>query len=142
MESKNQGPRKQYVVGFLFDEDHEHVLLILKQRPEWQKNHFNGIGGHVEPGETHLDAMKREMQEEAGIKIDSWDRFSAIQGRDYDCSFFRASSDLIFKAQSKTDEQVVHVPVSNLDRLNCLSNVPWLVKMALCERQLYTLIPH
>ena len=40
----------RYVVGFVFNKSKTEVMLIEKQRPLWQKNHFNGIGGHIRKG--------------------------------------------------------------------------------------------
>lgn len=44
------------------------VLLVLKDRPEWQKGRLNLVGGKVEPGETPVEAAVRELEEESGIK--------------------------------------------------------------------------
>ena len=41
----------EYTLGFVFDRDLQHVLLIQKQRPAWQAGKFNGIGGKLEAGE-------------------------------------------------------------------------------------------
>jgi len=46
-------------------------LLLIKGAPHkklWP-NLYNGIGGHVEPGETILSAAKREFFEETGLTI-------------------------------------------------------------------------
>ncbi len=53
---------------FLF---HGEDVLLLRGAPDkrlWA-NRYNGIGGHVEPGEDVYSAAQREIQEEAGIPI-------------------------------------------------------------------------
>jgi 8-oxo-dGTP diphosphatase len=35
-------------------------------------NKYNGIGGHVEPGEDILSAARRELHEESGLKANLW----------------------------------------------------------------------
>ena len=42
------------------------VLLVLKDRPEWQKNKYNLPGGKLEEGELPEDAAVRELKEETG----------------------------------------------------------------------------
>jgi 8-oxo-dGTP pyrophosphatase MutT (NUDIX family) len=55
---------RRYVLGFVFDRGFRHVLLICKTSPEWQAGRLNGLGGKIEPGETPLLAMERELREE------------------------------------------------------------------------------
>lgn len=58
---------KHYVLGFVFNQTENRVLLVKKKRPEWQKGHWNGIGGKIESVDRHpLDAMLRESVEETG----------------------------------------------------------------------------
>jgi len=50
---------------------HGDDVLLLRRAPDkrlWA-NRYNGIGGHVEPGEDVYSAARREIQEEAGIPI-------------------------------------------------------------------------
>ncbi len=58
----------------------DNVLLIEKNRPEWQKGKFNLVGGKVEPGEKPIDAALREFHEEAGIKADKIKALGTING--------------------------------------------------------------
>lgn len=56
----------EYVCGLMVSKCGHSVALVLKAKPAWQKGKWNGVGGKVEPGETPLDAMIREFQEETG----------------------------------------------------------------------------
>lgn len=44
------------------------VLVVHKDRPEWQRGKINLPGGHVEPGETFEQAAVRELVEETGVQ--------------------------------------------------------------------------
>lgn len=57
---------KTYVLGFCFNAALNKVVLIRKNRPQWQAGKLNGVGGHVEPWELPLGAMVREFREESG----------------------------------------------------------------------------
>jgi 8-oxo-dGTP pyrophosphatase MutT (NUDIX family) len=52
----------------LVDDDDERILLVRfdfpGQRPVWAT-----VGGGLEPGETHEDAARRELLEEAGLEV-------------------------------------------------------------------------
>lgn len=60
---------QEYSLCFIFNEDLDLVLLIQKNRPEWQKGFFNGIGGKFEKNETITECTLREIDEECGLKI-------------------------------------------------------------------------
>jgi 8-oxo-dGTP pyrophosphatase MutT (NUDIX family) len=118
-----------YVCGFLFSDDQNYVALIMKNHPGWQRQRYNGIGGHVNESEGLEAAMEREFYEEAGVAIDSWRRFCTLLGEGFEVVFFVAYGD-VTKVRSETDERVVIFNVHNLPP-NCLPNVPWLIAMAL-----------
>jgi 8-oxo-dGTP pyrophosphatase MutT (NUDIX family) len=44
------------------------VLLVMKDRPEWQKGFLNLIGGKVEEGESLEECAIRELKEETGYE--------------------------------------------------------------------------
>ena len=92
---------QEYVCGFLFSPDRTRVLLIRKNRPAWQAGKLNGLGGKIEPGETPLEAMRREFREEAGAEVADWQHVLTLSGADDAGSgrgwaghFFRAFGDL------------------------------------------------
>ena len=121
--------RTEYVVGFLFDVHKAQVLLIEKQRPAWQHGRLNGIGGHIEPGETPLAAMRREFKEEAGLDIADWELAVVMTGKMWKVYFFSASGD-VFRARAQTDERV-GVEWSRILPLNVLPNLRWLIPLCL-----------
>lgn len=119
-----------YSCGFLFSEDRSNVLLIQKERPAWQKGFLNGVGGLVEYDELPLQAMIREMREEAGIEILEWENVAALFGWEFTVFFFAAFSNDIYRATTKTDE-LLHIV--SLDRMpaNVLPNLRFLIPLAL-----------
>jgi 8-oxo-dGTP diphosphatase len=50
---------------FLFHRDS--VLLLRGGESKWFAGRMNGVGGHVEPGESVLAAARREIAEETGL---------------------------------------------------------------------------
>lgn len=125
----------KYVLGFLFDNERQLVALIEKQKPEWQKGYLNGIGGKVESFDIDsTDAMVREFREEAGVETfaNGWRMFATMKGKDWivDC-FVQFSSAAMSKVISATEERIHIIHVSAIEHHKTLSNVPWLVPMAL-----------
>lgn len=124
------------------------VLLVRKNHPAWQMGRLNGIGGHVAPDESPLDAMVREWREETGTAIPPplWQEFQQLRGTTPDRTgspwlvhFFRAVVDdldvepgqlndsgeeLVFRSLDvSTDPDWLHP-----DR--AIANLAWLIPMA------------
>lgn len=125
-----------YVVGFLFDELMEHVVLLRKNKPAWQEGRLNGPGGKVEFGELDDEAMIREYHEETGILHRDWYRFCRLNDiRKYSVQFFfgRAPWEIIEVASDPNRSEAVGVfRVADLGkRPDILPNLTWLIPMAL-----------
>ena len=61
------------VLVFLTCVDRVGDILLLRGAPDkklWAGK-YNGLGGHVEPGETPYQAAVREVYEEAGLTVDA-----------------------------------------------------------------------
>lgn len=86
--------KEKMVVGFVFNEIFTRCLLIRKNRPKWMEGLLNGIGGHIEEGETPEEAMKRECFEECGLEISNWKEICIMSGENWSVDVFAATADL------------------------------------------------
>lgn len=124
---------KNYVVGFAFSEDAQQVVLIRKNRPSWMAGQLNGIGGHIEAGETPLQAMVREFAEETGVltALGGWREFAIKQDELAIVYVFACFNNVVLEAQSLTDERVEiwHVSDTQLDA-EALSGTRHLLELA------------
>ncbi len=129
---------QQYVVGFLFDDHAKTVLLIEKQRPEWQKGKLNGVGGKIEGEESPRMAMTREFEEETGVEQANWQHFASLgdaeslRFRVY--FYFALNTRAISEAVSTTDEKLVLVDLEKLSSERTVPNLQWLIPMAINMR--------
>lgn len=136
-------PKKlvEYVVGFLFDRNHDYVVLIEKKRPGWMAGLLNGVGGGVEPGESPEDAMRREFKEETGVEQFIWRRFCTLKTYNgerhlrcvvhYLAAF--ASIKHLRNCRTTTDERIGVYRVEIVDNLAMpvMHNLKWIIPMAL-----------
>jgi 8-oxo-dGTP diphosphatase len=130
----------RYVLGFVFDLKFEHVLLMLKNRPVWQAGKFNGIGGHVEPGESSLEAMIREAKEEIGVatfRPPGWlpviTLKNVVRHGLVDIFVVRTTIKqlgVLQRVSVKAEEPVFYFPVDCLPP-KILPNIAWIVPMAI-----------
>lgn len=119
----------EYVWGFLFHKGH--VALICKVRPAWQKGRFNGIGGHVEPGETPRQAMVREFEEETGQATfeSDWQECVILVHPEWQVRFFKGTH-INPELKTMTDEAVSWSRVDSLPAA-ALPNLHWLISLCL-----------
>lgn len=133
--------QQQYVVGFLAD-CNGLVLLVCKQRPEWQRGWLNGIGGKIEPGEDPAQAMAREWQEEVGGAPPAWRFFCELSGGGYVVHFYAATIDiniddyLAGRAANDIGERFDWVPFDELGSHRVIPNLRWLLPLAFADASL------
>jgi 8-oxo-dGTP diphosphatase len=120
---------QKYSVGFLFNDDQ--VVLIEKNRPAWQKGKLNGIGGHVEPGETFEECMEREFEEETGVKVTGWTQFMIMDFPDAEIAFFtKFDHEAVSQTKTVTDERVCRMEVWDIQNWNVIDNLTWIIPFA------------
>lgn len=142
-------------LGFLFDCNYKHVLLLKKRRPEWQAGLYNGVGGHLEAVDQGLPfkAMCREAEEEVGVQTIGWRPYAVMEimmrmppaeserfAETKRIHVFACVNDhWMSKFKQLTDEepQVFRLVPSNwrdgvddIDYLQCIPNLRWLLQMA------------
>lgn len=129
-----------YVLGFLFDEAETKVVLIEKQKPEWQKGHLNGVGGKIEEkdcNDYHLpknNAMVREFEEETGVTTfpDNWRHFATLKGNEWSVyCMLQFNTAAVNKVRTTTSEKIIVPHLWELESYPILSNLRWLIPMAL-----------
>lgn len=127
------GKMKKYTVGFIFNPILSKVLLIRKERPEWQKGKLNGVGGKIEQRETSKHCIVREVAEECGLqtKDHEWTRIGKMRGADWFCDVYtHVHQGSLNDVSTTTDEEVQWFPVHKLPK-NILTNLPWLIHLSL-----------
>ena len=127
---------KHYVLGFVFTPDPNYVLLIRKagRSFDWQQGKLNGVGGAVDAGETPVQAMQRECQEETGLDIREWKKFATLQFKTDLVHCYHTTSAQFASArpeEGKNEPIEIH-SVADLTSpsTDVLYNVGWLVTMA------------
>jgi 8-oxo-dGTP diphosphatase len=129
---------KRFVVGFVFDSN-GWFAMIEKQRPDWQKGLWNGIGGKIEEDETPVEAMTREFFEEAGqlIPKEQWNLAGYMMETDqFQCFVFTTQIEVL-NLKSMTDERIRVFPPEAIQdmgkRYPCLPNIPSLLQLCLLK---------
>lgn len=126
----------RYVLGFLINLETDEVVLILKNRPDFMRGTFTGIGGHIEEGETPENCIKREFKEETGVSFIEWELFATItrelpqhSGFVY---VFRGFSNRTAEIRTgTTDEIVMKIKIKDLTNYNLYGGTEALIKLAL-----------
>lgn len=120
-------------LAFIYTPDLKKVLLIKKQRFEHHKGLLNGLGGKVEPGETPLDCVCREVAEEAGINLSpsQWKVVGELEWTTWHVTIFAATyKGKLEDIKSMTEEVVAWYDVEALPN-TVISNLRWLVPLCI-----------
>lgn len=134
-----------YVLGFMFSPDLDQVVLIEKNKPDWQKGKLNGVGGKVEDGEPWAEAMAREFKEETGLNTwpENWIHVATIKEHKEQgvcVAVFTCFSGSYSEVASKTDESIIILDPFYIPRRLTIPNLKWIVPM--CQWVLRKEDPH
>jgi 8-oxo-dGTP diphosphatase len=123
---------QEYVLGFRFSPDRQWVVLIEKRKPAWQYGRLNGIGGKIEPGETAIDAMVREFEEETGLdtKPSEWAHALTMEKEGEFLVYIFASVGDITDCHTMEEEEVFHANTFELP-IYVIRNLRWIIPMLL-----------
>ena len=90
------------VVGLIFNPEGK---LLLVRSHKW-RNQYVVPGGHIELGETMLEALKREIKEETGLEIFDIE-YIGYQEFIFDEAFWKNRHFIFFDFACKTDSKDV-----------------------------------
>lgn len=134
----------EMVCGFLLSPDKENVVLIKRPEGKSFAGLLNGVGGHIEPGETPSVAMTREFFEETGVSIAKWNHKLSFYPKDkggkvYTVHVFCAESSLYDQVKTQDEGDVVVLPIMRIfspmlrayNNINVIPNVPNLIHFCL-----------
>jgi 8-oxo-dGTP diphosphatase len=119
----------RYVVGFLFDAEHQNVVILRKANPAWQRGKWNGVGGKVEIDESFDDAMVREFEEETGLNvpIENWSHKFTLEFPNALMQVYHGVYNNIMDVQTMTKEPVIVISLTRLTEYPLLPNIMWLI---------------
>ena len=124
--------KSKYVLCCAFDGTK--IISILKNRPDYQKNKLNGIGGKVENDETYIEAMIREFKEETSVStfVSDWSNFAVLVNDFFIIECFKTNISGLSKAvQNVTDEKLVILDYNDIHDKDLVNNYKMLLEIAL-----------
>jgi 8-oxo-dGTP diphosphatase len=124
---------RHFTLGFIFNQNFSEVLLMHKNRPDWQAGKINGVGGEIKPKEKSIDCIVREVKEEAGVKTQKkdWAYFGKLRADScrvdlYALRYMGSASGFCTTTDEKVEWfKVNHLPDNVIDHLN------WMILLAL-----------
>lgn len=125
---------KHFVLGFIFNSNKTSILLVKKERPEWQKGYYNGIGGKIKLNESPSEAMIREGIEETSYSR-IWEHVLTFICPGGTVFVFRTIDiDAIISYKQVEDEELIEYGLGILpDKM--MANLKWMIPVCLSNLQ-------
>jgi mutator protein MutT len=108
-------------VSFILIKDHK---ILVERRRKDRVNDPGAVvvpGGHVDPGETHLEAVQRELLEEVGVECDSFrffDRMLCESDTEYQMNSWFICEDWRGEPVASEAEEIFYLGGEELDKLS------------------------
>lgn len=124
--------KTQYTVGIYFDKRLDRVVLILKNRPNWQRGKWNFFRGPKESQETWEQCVVREFKEECAVNtcVDDWKYIGIIENIDYEVHIYTTiQKDYQGCIKTNEDQKVKWIFIDELPK-NIIPNLEFLIPYA------------
>jgi len=111
-------PSEHIAVAIVFIENSKGEFLIQKTSLE-KGGEYSSTGGHIDSGETPLEAIRREIKEELGINVDN-DRIKSLGYVSYDKPLryiFYLKKDFNLKEINVQKEEVASVEYMSKEKI-------------------------
>ena len=127
--------KRTMCVGFLFNG--RRVLLVNKNKPDWQRGLWNGVGGVIEEEETPIAGMVREFFEETKMQTlpGDWRHFATeFEPFGAVVHFYHADmsprANHVMPSCNDVGEALMWCHCDDIYRLKVLGNLSWLIPLA------------
>lgn len=123
----------KYVLGLMFSLDGKEIVLLRKSRgPEFLIGRLNAIGGHHEEGESAVEGVRREFEEETGIvtEVADWTHFTTLGNDTFSMDCFYTFSAQHHTARTTTEEEVGVYALASLVDDMLAPDMPQLIEKA------------
>ena len=125
---------KEFTLALIFDLSGSRTLLIHKtslNSPPAVYDKWNGVGGKLNIDESPLEGCVREIKEETNLSLSTLKHFANLtDGENWKVYCFYTFTNKISNYTQTTSEKL-EIYNTKLLPENCVSNIPYLVNMAL-----------
>lgn len=117
VDSEQKPNKASSVVGLLFSEHGDSLILAKVKRSLWQGSVLDGVSGPIVPPEAPGDAMTRTCIDSAGVNPE-WHPFATLEFTDHILHFFAANDKSAYlDARTLTAAPLMRVAFLGLNRL-------------------------